>query len=157
MPLLAIIVPVTQVELIKVIWSMNYRVTCVVASVRILLHRVKIVVASVVRILAISSTKVIIWALKRANRTMVRPNADLWRSWVSRSPIMITAMHLMSAASTNDMRRSNTILIIERRSSSWRIQALVMITHMVAPRQTVTVSLIKMSPSSCIAPMHFTI
>ena len=58
---------------------MNYRVACVVASVRILLHRVKIVVATVVRILAISSTKIIIWALKRANRTMVRPNADLWR------------------------------------------------------------------------------
>jgi len=89
---------------------MNYRVASVVARVRILLHGVEIVVATVVRILAVSAAKVIIWALKRAKRAMVRSNAYLRRSRVILSTV--TAMHLMSTASPYNVRRSNTIFII---------------------------------------------
>lgn len=45
---------------------------CVVARVGILLHWVEIVVTTVVGVLAVSPTKVVVWALQRAKGAVVR-------------------------------------------------------------------------------------
>ena len=50
---------------------------CVVASVGILLHWVEIVVTTVVGVLAVPPTEVVVWALQRAEGTVVRTKADL--------------------------------------------------------------------------------
>lgn len=104
MPRLTIVVSVTHVELVEVAGPVDNRVTGVVAGVGVLLHGMEIVVAAVVAVLPISATEVVVWALERAERAVMRSKADLGRSRIARASIMITAMNLMATSTPNDVR-----------------------------------------------------
>lgn len=70
-------VSVSQVELIEVIRPMNNGVASVVARICLLLHRMEVVVTTVVGVLAIAAAKVAVGALDVAQRAVMRSKANL--------------------------------------------------------------------------------
>jgi hypothetical protein len=83
---------------------MDDRVTSIVARIVFILDGMEVMVSTVMTILPISaSTKVTVRTLDVAQRAMVRSEANLWGSGVLRACVMITAVNLMTTASTNYM------------------------------------------------------
>ena len=117
MPSLAA-VSVSQVELIKVIRPMNDRMASVVARISLLLHRMEVVVTTMVGVLAVAAPKIAVGALDVAQGAVMRSKANLRSPRVRGATVVITAMHLM-ATSSNDMGRANSIFIVKRRGCSW--------------------------------------
>lgn len=96
---------------------MNDGMASVVARICLLLHRMEVVVTTVVGVLAIAAPKIAIGALDVAQGAVMRSKADLGSPRV-RATVVVTAMHLM-ATSSNDMGRANSIFIIKRGGCCW--------------------------------------
>ena len=76
-PLLPVVVSVSQVKLVEVVGSVDYRVSGITARIIFLLYRMKVVVSAMMAILSISASKVAVGTSDVVQRTVVRPKANL--------------------------------------------------------------------------------